>query len=293
MLLESQYAFDVVDLETDFSAYRLVILPDAIHVDASLKEKLDAYVSGGGRVLLTGTSGIDPDGGFMFDVGGVWKGISPNTQGDYLLPIPELQANFVQDPLFMYLPAQRVQATDGQVLGEVFEPYFDRNPRHFMGHLHAPAKPEPSGFAGGLRKGGYTYLSFPIFSCYHKDGAVAMIEIVERFIDFAMGGERLIRTNLPRAGRATVRSQAAQNRDVIHLMHATPVLRGKERGSQVQPIQDLVPLFDTEVSLASRHKVKSVRLVPSGEVLSFADDSKRVDFTVPKFAGHQMVEVAY
>ena len=80
--------------------------------------------------------------GFALDVGGVWEGTSPNTQGDYLLPIPELQASFVEDPLFMYLPAQRVRATGGQVLGDVYEPYFDRTPRHFMGHLHAPAKPK-------------------------------------------------------------------------------------------------------------------------------------------------------
>ena len=293
VLLETQSAFDVVDLDSDFSAYLLVILPDAIHVDAALKAKLDRYVEAGGKVLLTGMSGIDPERGFVLDVGGTWRGTSPNTQGDYLLPIAELQASFVEDPLFMYLPAERVLATNGEVLGEVFEPYFDRNPRHFMGHLHAPAKPTPSGFAGGLRKGGYTYLSFPIFSCYYKDGAVAMVEVADRFIDFAMGGERLIRTNLPRAGRATLRSQAAENRDIVHLMYATPALCGKERGSSVQPIQDLVPLFDTEVSIRPRQKVRSVRLVPSGDELSFREDGKRVGFTVPKFTGHQMVEIAY
>jgi len=51
-------------------------------------------------------SGIDPNAGFVLDVGGVWEGTSPNTQGDYLLPTPELQASFVQDPLFMCLPGR-------------------------------------------------------------------------------------------------------------------------------------------------------------------------------------------
>jgi hypothetical protein len=293
ILLEAKYAFDVIDLESDFSRYSLVILPDAVKVDTPLKTKLDAFVLQGGKVLLTGMSGIDPNAGFALDVGGVWEGTSPNTQGDYMLPAPELQASFVQDPLFMYLPAQRVKATSGQVLGDVYEPYFDRTPRHFMGHLHAPAKPKPTGYAAGLRKGGYTYLSFPIFSCYQKDGAVAMIEIAERFIDFAMGGDHLITTSLPRAGRATVRQQSHATRDVVHVMYATPALRGTERGSPVQPIQDLVPLYDTKVSVRARGIVKSVRLVPSGDALEFVEANDRVDFVVPEFTGHQMIEISY
>jgi hypothetical protein len=293
MLLEAKCAFDVVDLDADFTRYRLVILPDAIKVDASLTTKLNAYVMQGGKALLTGMSGIDPKNGFVLDVGGNWEGTSPNTQGDYLLPILELQASFVEDPLFMYLPAQRVKATDGQVLGDVYEPYFDRTPRHFMGHLHAPAKPQSSGYVGGLRKGGYTYLSFPIFSCYNKDGAVAMIEILERFIDFAMGGDRLITTSLPRAGRVTVRRQDHADRDIVHVMHATPVLRGTERGSPVQPIQDLVPLYNTKVSVLARGKVRAVQLVPGGSALPFVAADSRVDFVIPEFTGHQIIEISY
>ncbi len=40
----------------------------------------------GGRVLLTGMSGIDPEKGFVFDVGAKWEGHSPYKEGDYLLP---------------------------------------------------------------------------------------------------------------------------------------------------------------------------------------------------------------
>ncbi len=49
MLLEGGFTFDVVDLESDFALYRLVILPDAIGVDDTLKAKIDAYVAGADR----------------------------------------------------------------------------------------------------------------------------------------------------------------------------------------------------------------------------------------------------
>jgi len=293
VLLEGKFAFDVIDLESDLSPYELVILPDAIAVDKKLKAKIDKFASKGGRVLLTGKSGLDADGNFVFDIGAEWKGTSPNAGGDFLLPAKGLRASFVDDPLFMYAPAERIRIKGGKSLGQVFEPYFDRTPRHFSGHVNAPSKPDASGFAAGVTKGQFTYLSFPIFSCYHQVGAVAMLEIAERLIEAALGTERLVTVSLPRAGRVTVRQQPGKRRDIVHLLHATPALRGTTRGAPVQPIQDLTTLEDIAVTLAARAKVKAVRLVPSGTPLEFLEDDGRIDFTVPSVTGHEMVEVAY
>ena len=293
VLLEGKFAFDVVDLESDFAPYRLVILPDVIKVDAELKAKIDAYVANGGRVLLTGASGIDAGKGFVFDVGAEWQGTSENAGGDFLLPVADLRAGFVNDPLFMYRAAEQIRVKDGQSLGEVYEPYFDRTPRHFSGHVNAPSKPDASGFAAGSAKGGFTYLSFPIFSAYQEIGAVAMLEIAEKVIEFALGGERIVSTSLPRAGRVTVRSQDDRKRDVVHLLHATPALRGTLRNSPVQPIQDLTPIHDIEVAVAPRGDVQSVRLVPEGKDLDFSVEGDRVQFRVPSVTGHAMVEIGY
>jgi hypothetical protein len=293
VLLEGKFAFDVIDLESDLSPYELVILPDAINVDKKLKAKVDKFTAKGGRVLLTGKSGLDADGGFVFDIGAEWKGTSPNAGGDFLLPAKGLRASFVDDPLFMYAPAERIRIRGGKSLGQVFEPYFDRTPRHFSGHVNAPSKPDASGFAAGVTKGQFTYLSFPIFSCYHQVGAVAMLEIAERLIETALGTERLVTVSLPRAGRVTVRQQPGKKRDVVHLLHATPALRGSTRGAPVQPIQDLATLHDISVTLAARAKVKSVQLVPSGAPLQFVEAGARVDFTVPSVTGHEMIEIAY
>jgi hypothetical protein len=293
VLLEGKFTFDVVDLESDYSPYKLLILPDAITVDKALKRKIDAYAKKGGRVLLTGRSGIDPESGFVFDVGAEWKGTSPNTQGDFLLPIPELRASFVNDPLFMYKPFERIRTTSGKSLGQTYEPYFDRTRRHFSGHVNAPSKPDATRFAAGVQNGNFTYMSFPIFSCYHQVGAVAMLEVAEKLVAYALGAPRMVTSSLPRAGRVTVRKQAGKNRDVVHLLHATPALRGTTRGAPVQPIQDLVTLRDIEVSVAADGKAEAVRVVPSGQALGFVQKDGRVSFRVPELTGHQMVEIVY
>ncbi len=292
VLLEGQFAFDVIDLESDLTGYRLVILPDLIVVDDTLKARIDAYVATGGRVLLTGKSGLR-DGAFVFDIGATWQGTSAMVAGDFLLPQAQLRADDVNDPLFMYAPSEQITLTTGTSLGAVFDPYFDRTPAHFSGHVNAASQPEPNGFAAGVSHGGFTYLAHPIFSCYHRAGSVAMLEIAEKLIRHALGSPRLITTTLPRAGRVTLRHQAAQNRDVVHLLHATPALRGNLRGANIQPIQDLITLSDIGVDLAITGPVKAVTLVPEGTPIPHRSTAGRVQFTVPAVRGHQMVEITY
>ena len=293
-LLECRFTFDVLDLSSDLSKYRLLILPDAVAVDASLATRLNAYAKGGGRVLLTGKSGIDPEKGFVVDVGAKWHGSSPYSAGDYVLPIAPLRASFVDDPLFMYEVAERIKTEGGGTsLGAIYDPYFDRAAKHFSGHVNTPSRPDPSGYDAGSEKAGFVYLAHPLFTAYKRIGAVAMLEIAEKVIERALGTRRTIETLLPRAGRATLRRQASEDRDVLHLLHATPALRGTIRGDTVQPIQDLVTLTDIAASIAVDRKVRSVTLVPSGEALAFTDNDGRVAFTVPKLTGHQMVEIGY
>ena len=90
-----------------------------------------------------------------------------------------------------------------------------------------------------------------------------------------------------------MRRQPGLNRDVVHLLHATPALRGNLRGVSIQPIQDLVALDNVSVSVATLTEVASVTLVPQGQVLTFQQNQDQVSFTVPQVKGHQMVEIAY
>jgi hypothetical protein len=293
VLMEGQFSFDVLDLDSDFSAYALIILPDAVRVDAGLKAQLDAYLAQGGRLLLTGKSGLAPEGGFAIDVGADWVGTSAMTGGDYLLPDPGLRAEGVHDPLFMYLPSEQVRLTGGTALGAVHDPYFDRTPRHFSGHVNAPSQPTPTGFPAIVEHGPVLYAAHPIFTCYHTAGAVAMLEIAEALIHRALGRTPMIRTSLPRAGRATLRHSPDRNSDILHLMHATPALRGTLGGQPIQPIQDLITLTNVAVSLAPRGPVAKATLVPEMTPLNITERDGRLHLTVPRLRGHQMVEITY
>ena len=293
VLLEAGFTFDMIDAESNLSPYRLLIVPDAVPINERMKLRIEAFAEKGGRVLLTGRSGIDETNGFVFDVGATWHGTSPMSGGDYLLPVPELQADGIDQPMFMYRPSEQIMVTDGASLGVVHEPYFDRTPRHFSGHIQAPARLEPTGYSAGVEKGAFTYFAHPIFSCYQQVGAVRMLEVAEKLIGRALGQARMVETSLPRAGRVTVRRQEAENRDIVHLLYATPIIRGSLWNANIEPIQDIPPLSNTSVTLETRGPVAAVREAPSGAPLAFAEENGRVSFTLPTFTAVALVEIAY
>lgn len=293
VLLEGQFTFDVLDEQSDFSGYKLLILPDSIPINDALRQRIQDYAANGGKVLLTGKSGINPDKGFMFDVGAEWSGTSTMENGDYLMPIADLKAEGVNNPLFMYHPSEQIRVTDGRSLGEIHNPYMDRQPQHFSGHVNAPSELVATDYASGSQKGNFTYVAHPLFSAYHHTGAVTMLEIAEKTIKLALGETKMVETTLPRAGRSTVRHQASQNRDVVHLLHATPALRGNIRGHNIQPIQDLVTLANIDVILRTTKTPKAVNLVPENKPIEFELNGDQVSFTVPQVRGHQMIEVNY
>lgn len=301
ILLEGHFLFDVIDSEMDFSKYKILILPDNISIDNNLKTKLDKYISKGGKLFLTGTSGLGLDGeGFIFDIQADYCGPS-KYQPDYILPNKELRPSFVDSPLVMYLPSQRIRATKGRPLGQVYDPYFNRTFEHFCSHQHAPAKSEPSGFDCGVYSGNILYLAHPVFSQYHGLGAVAYKEYIINALNLLLT-EPTVEVNLPSTSRITLMKQKEQSRYVLHLLYANTISRGgplELSGGTlagktcIEIIDELLPLYDINVSLSLREKIKSVQCVPDGEELELTQEGDNLQFVLPKLQCHQMIKVGF
>ena len=202
VLLEGHFLFDLVDREVDLAGYKMLIMPDVIQIDDALKSKVEAFLAAGGRLLLTGKSGLAKEGsGFAFDIGVDFHGESP-FQPDYVELGEALAPSFISSPLVMYLRSQQVKATTGEVLGRIREPYFNRTWKHFCSHRHAPAA-ELSDYAAAVRKGNIIYLAHPVFSIYHALGAVAYKDYAINAIRLLMEGSKIWRPTCrpPRAYR--------------------------------------------------------------------------------------------
>lgn len=298
ILLESHILFDIIDAEMDFSKYKMIILPDDIFIDCELKKLLDSYLAQGGKLLLTGKSGLNvEETEFLFDVGAAMEGPSEFSP-DYILPAEDLRADFVDSPSVCYTRSYRVKVTDGESLGDIYDPYFNRSYKHFCSHQHTPNKLEASGFACGVRKNNIMYLAHPVFIMYRGFGAVAVKEYVVNCIKKLLGEDLSLITNLPSTARVTLNRQPAENRSVLHLLSANTILRGGKlslsggnlsRAGNIEVIEELLPLYNTEVTLKTTEPVKSISLEPQGKELDFERAGNKVKLKIDEFTCHQMI----
>ncbi|XID91910.1 beta-galactosidase trimerization domain-containing protein [Paenibacillaceae bacterium WGS1546] len=288
ILLENQILFDVLDLESDFSTYKVLILPDRVTVNERLAAKLDEYASQGGRLLATGQSGLDPDlKNFVIDLGVRYAGPNPY-KPDYLRPSFELpslgEASFV-----VYSGGQRVElANGGEELGRREDPYFNRDVYSFCSHAHTPSSPT-SGSPGIVRSEYGIYIAWNVFEDYAEKGSLPVKETVAHALRLLIGRPSL-EIGLPAQGVATLQHQEKKKRFIQHSLYASPV----RRGTGVEAIEDLVPLYGIEAAVRLPVKeVTRVYLAPEGTDLPYETDGDTIRYKIDKLHNHQMVVLDY
>jgi hypothetical protein len=292
LLLDGGFLFDVLDMEADFGNYKMLILPDECVVSFELEKKLRSYVDEGGKLLLSGTSGLRDDQP-IFDCGASFKGTS-EFRPDFILADKGLRPDGIDSPLVMYCQSQRMKLTDGASLGDIYDPHFNRTYEHYCSHQHAPPKTEPSGFICGSVKGPVMHLAHAVFTQYRAVGASALKDYASAAILLHLGSPTAS-TALPSTGRFTLFHQPEQGRHVMHLLYAPTVLRGSRldigggttdgKGRETEIIEDFVPLYDIDIEVGLN--ISRAVLQPQGLELQVDNGT----FTVPEFKGHQLVEL--
>lgn len=295
ILLEGHFLFDVIDKNSDFSRYKLLILPDDYKLDRQTKTKLDAYISKGGKLFLTGKSGFDENGKFLFDAGAEFYGQSEFAP-DYILPEKQYCPDFILTPMVIYMKSQRIKARQGTSIGKVYDPYFNRNYKHFCSHQHAPARKEPSGFDCGVMNDHICYLAHPVFTIYSAYGTVALkdyiVKTIKAFLDKPM-----LSTNLPSTARVSLMKH--DNKYILHLLYANTIKRGGEmdletayggKTKSIEVINELLPIYDIDIELKLDGTVKSAILQPQGKAISFSQEGGKLKLKLDKFLCHQMIE---
>ena len=71
------------------------------------------------------------------------------------------------------------------------------------------------------------------------------------------------------------------------MLHYIPQRRSKK----IDTIEDIIPLYNIEVSVRVPKKVTNVKLVPEGKKLEYNFTGERVEFIVPEITGHQMIAI--
>lgn len=279
MLLEGGIDFSVVMPGDDIDRYRLLILPDAVHLEEEDIRRLRAFR---GAVILSGSSLLDGDR-YLLDNGVAVEGHSPYDV-DYLAA-GKLPLWVPQSPFLCYASSYRLRVTDGECLSPVHDPYFSRTIAHYCSHRNTPYNTEPSGYAGIARKGNIITFAHEIFALYEKWGAQLHRDIFLSAVNSVY--TPLIRTGLPSSGRVHLTLQESESRYVFHMAYAQPIRRGA-----YSVIEDIPSFSDIPVTLRLPRTIKEVR-VANGEVLPFRQNGENVTFTVNKLHIYTAVELLY
>ncbi len=294
ILTELHHQFDIITSDRDMAAYKLLILPDDIPVDAALARKLRAYVRQGGGLIASHRSGLAWDGaGFALDVLGLTaQGDAPHSP-DFIVPQGPLQRGLADTAFVMYRKGLAVKPARGaQILARVEAPYFNRTWRHFCSHRHTPSSGNLAPYPGAVQhtagKGRCIYFAHPVFAQYHDNAPRWCKQLVANAIDLLMPSRALATTG-PSTLIATLSHQKRDKRYVAHLLHYIP----ERRGSEFDIIEDIIPLHGVSVSVASPRRIRTVTIEPKNDPLAFTQAQGVVTFTVPVVHGHAMIELAY
>ncbi len=280
ILLEGKYLFDIIDSECDISKYKVLILPDAIRMNSKMKEKVDAFVRNGGKLLATGDSAISEDGKFLYDFGAKVIGES-EFNPSYIRPLWD---NEEESDYIMYSGCKKVKIENGREFAKMIEPYFNRTPEHFCSHQHSPSSKEEGGTGMCMGDNGI-YIPWKIFEDYARMGELIAKRTVVFALDMLLGEEKSIKTNLGSMGIVTLQEQKQENRFIAHMLYAVPTKRGKN----IEIIEDLYPVYDIELSVKLPKDVKRVYLAPENKEIPFENNNGNINVRIDKVHCHQMV----
>jgi hypothetical protein len=285
ILSELHYLFDFVDFEDDISRYDTVILPDTVRLPPHAAKRLSEYLSKGGKLLLTGESGLVLGGdGFAIPELGLrhlgaeeyspaYAAIRPSA--DIFKKIPPMDYT-------VYERGQRIDAGSNAVPARITFPYFNRTWEHFCSHRQTPPQSEPSEYPFAAAGKNFIYITHPLFRDYTLNGCKVHKDIIAGSLEWLIE-KPLVKGALPSTLELTLRSR--EESLVLHLLHYIPMKRCKT----VEIIEDVIPLFNLEVQVRADIKPSKVYLAPEEKPLPFTVENGYVHCTVPEIRGHQML----
>jgi hypothetical protein len=277
-----KHQFDFLATDAKWERHELVILPDAVEVPDALARRLRSYLARGGKLLLTGTSGLDGDLQPVLAESGVKvEGESPY-QTTYIRFGPDVSAGVPATDHVMYERGLRMRPASGaRQLARVVEPYFDRTYRHFSSHQQTPPDPAGSPFAAAIRHGSVITIPYPIFRAYGTHANLAYRSLVGNCIKLLV--EQLVTADGPSTMEVTVSKQG--RRTVVHLLY----FPGDRRTESLDLVEDIVPLRDVPLSVRLDREPRRAYFAPSGSDVPFTYAQGRASTIVPVVEGHQML----
>lgn len=285
LLTELHIQFDIVEADSDWERYRLLLLPDTLIVDDPLAERLRAYLKQEGALIashdalrLSGTTVS-----WIEDVGLTYEGESPFTPA-YLKFEPAHLADLPDYEYALYDGSARWRLGEretGKTWARLGEPLFQRSAAHYTSHAQTPFD-HITDYTAVIQQDRLAATAFPIGASYYDHGYWIYREIFHRLVSGVLT-ERLIETNAPISTEISVTHQQANSqhpaRWLIHIINFSPNPRTP---THVEYYEDPIPLHDLRIDLALDTSISRAYTAIDNVPIALETSQRGVRITVPK-----------
>lgn len=283
MLMELAIQFDIIDRDMDFSAYKLIILPDDFVVEKQYQDKIDAYVKHGGKVIAVKDGGLSPAGKYPACFGTEYQGKTEEYPDFIVAEGPLAKGLEPENEYVIYMQGNAIAAKEGKQILSANAPYFKREGDRFCSHMYTPSSKQGRHTAA-VQNGGVIVFSHPVFLQYRENAPQWCKQMISNAIDELME-KRLVRHNGPSTMIVNLLDQPDKKRVNAHVLSYIPV----RKSDTIDIIEERTVLHNVELEFHLPYEIKGARLVPEGKALEL----KAGKVTIPEVDGHCIVELSY
>lgn len=226
MLAELKLSYNIVHVDADFDSYKLIILPDQLRITSELKKKIKRYIAKGGKVLISGFSGLNEDGsGFALDEikASYLEEDKSNSSYFEFVNVPKDSATMSYETYEEGILMKAMNEKD--VRAWHVRPYFDKHWDGRHGYFYTPPK-ERSGYTAAMCNGQVAYICFQVFAAYHNSALLEHKRLVAQLIDELLPCPSVkVIKGVPSTTRVTVTK--TEEHTLLHVKVTFPEPRGK------------------------------------------------------------------
>ncbi len=286
MLSELKQQFDVVTLFSDWSKYKVLVIPDNITFDEEVTRRVKAHIAAGKAVISSGSSGLDPEKK-QFVLEKDW-GVKYLGENDFDPAYFAVGKNYNQGmpemPLSLYSSGIDMEPLSGTTVeASLIKPYYNRGWDGEFAFFYNPPDKVTDKPALTIH-GKVAHFSHRIFSGYYDQAPVELRTVFSNVLEKLLPDPLIRYENLPSFSRVFVTEQPG--RKMVHLLSYVPEMRG----SKTQMIEDPIEIHEVKISLRQDGKTpKKVYLAPERKSLPYKVKDGYVQVTIPVSTGYSLL----
>ncbi|NLO01332.1 MAG: hypothetical protein GX126_03285 [Bacteroidales bacterium] len=286
MLGELKQQFDVASITSDWSKYKVLVIPDDVPFDEEFTKRVKAHIDAGKAIIASGSSGLDPEGSeFVFEK--EW-GVKYLNENDFNPAFFAVRNNFNKDlpdmPIQLFSTGINVKPLAGtRVEADLVKPYYNNIWDGEYAYEYCPPD-KVTEFPALTINGNIAHFSHRIFAGYYAQAHVELRNIFRNVLQELLPQPLFKYENLPSFARVYVTEQPG--RRMVHVLSYVP----EKRGAVAEMIEEPIILNNIKLSLQTDGKTpKKVYIAPEMKPLRYKINNGYIDVTIPESKGHSLI----